>query len=126
MRTKRLASLFIGAAAAVLFSTPVWGAQQTWMGKISDSNCGASHKAAIEHGGKKMSDAECAKACVKAGAKYVFVHEGKVIPITNQDFSGLEENAGYTVHLTGEMTGDSITISKIEQHEKKTVTKKTS
>ena len=126
MRTKRLASLFIGAATAVLFSTPVWAAQQTWMGKISDSNCGASHKSAIEHGGKKMTDAECAKACVKAGAKYVFVHEGKAIPITNQDFSGLEENAGQTVHLTGEMTGDRITVSKIELHEKKTVAKKTS
>jgi hypothetical protein len=126
MRTKRLASLFIGAATAVLFSAPVWAAQQTWTGKISDSNCGASHQAAIEHGGKKMTDAECTKACVKGGAKYVFVHEGKVIPITNQDFSGLEEHAGHTVHLTGEMTDDSITVSKIEPHGKKAGAKKTS
>lgn len=127
MRAKRLASLFIGAATVVLFSTPAWAAQQTWTGKISDSNCGASHKAAIEHGGKKMTDAECTKACVKAGAKYVFVHEGKVIPITNQDFSGLEEHAGQTVHLTGEMTGDSITVSKIAPYgKKKTAAKKTS
>lgn len=114
MRTKRLASIFIGIATAVLFSAPGWAAEQTWTGKISDSICGASHKATIEHSGKKMTDAECTKACVKEGAKYVFVHKGKVIPIANQDFSGLEEHAGQTVHLTGEMTAGSITVSKIE------------
>ena len=122
MQANRLASLLVGAAAAVLFSTPVWAAQHTWTGKISDSNCGASHKAAIEHGGKNMTDAECTKACVKAGAKYVLVHEGKVIPITNQDFAGLEENAGQNVRLTGEMTGDSITVSRIAPQEKKKTT----
>ncbi len=113
MSSKRLASLFFGIAAAVLFSTPAWAAQQTWTGKISDSTCGASHKAAMEHGSKKMTDAECTKACVKAGAKYVFVHDGKVIPISNQGFAGLEEHAGQTVHLTGEMTAGNIAVSKI-------------
>jgi hypothetical protein len=113
MSSKRLASLFFGIAAAVLFSTPAWAAQKTWTGKISDSTCGAKHKTAMEHGGKKMTDAECTKACVKAGAQYVFVHEGKVIPIANQDFSGLEEHAGHTVHLTGEMNAGNITVSKI-------------
>ncbi len=113
MSSKQLASLFFGIAAAVLLSAPARASQQTWTGNISDSNCGASHKAAMEHGGKKMTDAECTKACVKAGAKYVFVHEGKVIPISNQDFAGLEEHAGHTVHLTGELTAGNITVSKI-------------
>ena len=128
MRTKRLASIFIGIATAVLFSAPGWAAEQTWTGNISDSTCGASHKAAMEHGGKKMSDAECTKACVKAGGKYVFVNKGKVIPIANQDYSGLEEHAGHTVQLTGEMTAGSITVSKIEMPTpaKKTDAKKTS
>src|SRR5512140_1131842 len=114
MLTKRPASFFLCIATALLFSAPSWAAEQSWTGKISDSNCGASHKAAMEHGGKKMSDAECTKACVKAGAKYVFVHKGKVIPITNQDYSGLDEHAGHTVNLTGEMTAGSVTVSKIE------------
>ena len=113
MRIKRLVPILVGIAAAVLFSGPGWAAEQTWTGKISDSTCGASHKAAIEHGGKAMSDADCTKACVKAGGKYVFVQKGKVIPIANQDYSGLEEHAGQTVHLTGEMTDGSITVSKI-------------
>src|ERR1035441_1973311 len=78
-------------------------AAQTWTGKISDSDCGAKHKSAAEHGGKAMSDHDCAVACVKGGAKYVFVTGGKVYPINNQDFSGLEEHAGHTVKLTGDM-----------------------
>ena len=78
-------------------------AAQTWTGKISDSDCGAKHKSAAEHGGKAMSDHDCVVACVKGGAKYVFVTGGKVYPVNNQDFSGLEEHAGHTVKLTGDM-----------------------
>jgi len=78
-------------------------AAQTWTGKISDSDCGAKHKSASEHGGKAMSDHDCAVACVKGGGKYVFVTAGKVYPINNQDFNGLEEHAGHTVKLTGDM-----------------------
>jgi hypothetical protein len=57
-------------------------AAQTWTGKISDSMCGATHKA-MEHGGKKLSDRDCVQACLKDGAKYVFVSEGKVYDVTN-------------------------------------------
>jgi hypothetical protein len=90
-------------------------ADQTWTGKISDSMCGASHKSAIEHSGKKMSDHDCTIGCVKEhGAKYVFVHNGKVLNIANQDAEGLEEHAGHVVKLTGSLDGDTITVSKIE------------
>jgi hydrogenase maturation factor len=95
-------------------------ADQTWTGKISDSMCGASHKSVTEHGGKKMSDRDCTLACVKEHqAKYVFVHNGKVLNIANQDAVGLEEHAGHTVRLTGEMKDDTITVSKIVMPEKK-------
>ncbi|HEV8131659.1 MAG TPA: hypothetical protein VGQ81_10425 [Acidobacteriota bacterium] len=89
--------------------------EQTWSGKISDSMCGAKHMAG-EHGGKKMSDRECTLACIKKGAKYVFVRGGKVFDIENQDFATLEEHAGHTVKLTGELQADkkTIKVSKIE------------
>src|SRR6266498_2291032 len=100
------------AAALILFaSSTAFAAQQTWTGKISDSMCGASHTAA-EHG-KKMTDRACTQACVKAGAKYVFVADGKVYNIANQNAKGLAARAGQTVSLTGEMSGDTITVSKI-------------
>ena len=101
-----LVSLLVGAAMAS-------GAEQTWHGKISDSMCGASHKSAIEHSGKKMTDRECVQACIKDGAKYVFVSGGKVYNIENQDYAGLAEHAGHGVTLKGEMTGDTIKVSSI-------------
>jgi hypothetical protein len=105
--------LFMASGAA-----PALAAVETWTGKISDSHCGAMHQAAAEHE-KKMSDADCTKKCVKGGAKYVFVHEGKVLSIENQAFTDLGKHAGHTVTLTGEMTGDTIKVSKIEMPAKK-------
>ena len=67
-----------------------------------------------EHGKSAMSDRDCTLACVKGGGKYVFVEGGKVYNVENQDAAGLQEHAGHTVRLTGEMNGDSIKVSKIE------------
>ena len=101
-------ALFFAAALA-------FAAEQTWTGKVSDSDCGRSHKSAIEHAGKKMTDHDCVVACVKDhGAKYVFVSGAKVYNISNQDFAGLEQHAGNTVKVTGSLAGDTITVSKIE------------
>jgi len=114
-----LVSLLVGAAMAS-------GAEQTWHGKISDSMCGASHKSAIEHSGKKMTDRECVQACIKDGAKYVFVSGGKVYNISNQDDPALAEHAGHSVTLKGEMTGDTIKVSSVMMKKasgKKTMTK---
>ncbi len=61
-----------------------------------------------------MSNAQCATACVKKGAKYVFVRDSKVYDIDNQDFADLAAHAGHNVKLTGEMTGDTIKVSRIE------------
>ena len=92
-------------------------ADMTWTGKISDSMCGGSHaKMIAAHGGaSKMTDRDCTLACTKAGGNYVFVMggSGKVYNIANQNLSALQTHAGHTVKLTGEMKGDTITVSKI-------------
>jgi hypothetical protein len=89
-------------------------ADKTWTGQISDSMCGASHAKMIAgHAGAKMTNTDCTLACVKAGAKYVFVSGGKVYAISNQDDADLMKHAGHTVRLTGEMNGTTITVSKI-------------
>ena len=46
-------------------------ASMTMNGMISDSACGTSHAKMI--GTSKMTEKECTLACVKAGAKFVFV-----------------------------------------------------
>ena len=106
--------LFIGMIFMLTAITSL-AAEQTWTGKISDSKCGISHKA-MEHGGQKLNDHDCTLACVKGGAKYVFVNKGKVFDIENQDLAGLEEHAGHAVKLTGELQADKKTIkaSKVE------------
>lgn len=106
----------LGITTVILMSASLaLAAEKTWTGKISDSKCGRSHKSAIEHSGQKLADADCVKACVKGGGKYVFVSgDGKIYNVDNQDFAGLEEHAGHTVKLTGEMTGDTIKVSDIK------------
>jgi hypothetical protein len=108
----------LSMAALLAFSLTGPALAQTWTGQISDSICGRSHKAMAEHGGKMMSDADCTRACVKNGSKYVLVVGGKIYDIQNQDFPGLEEHAGHTVQVTGELSGDSIKASSISMAEK--------
>ena len=89
-------------------------AAETWRGKISDSSCGVSHDTMTEHG-TKGTDKQCTAMCIMKGAKYVFVRDGNVLKIANQDFKGLQEFAGDTVRLTGNLKGDVITVTKVEQ-----------
>ena len=112
--------LGIAVIASMLGAMSTSAADRMWTGKISDSMCGAKHNTSAEHAGKKMSDRECTLACVKEhNAKYVFVNGGKVYNVANQDFAALQEHAGHTVEFTGEMTGDTITVSKIAMPAKK-------
>jgi hypothetical protein len=98
----------------------------TWTGTISDSMCGATHKKMEEHGNAKISDRDCTLACVKNGGKYVFVSKGKVYQVTNQDYAGLQQHAGHTVKLTGDLSGNNITVTGIEMSGKGSEKKKSS
>jgi hypothetical protein len=90
-------------------------AEQTWTGQISDEMCGADHSA-MAHDGKKVNAHDCTLACVKNGSKFVFVSEGKVYPIANQDLGDLRTHAGHDVKITGDLSSDgkTITVSKVE------------
>jgi hypothetical protein len=87
--------------------------EQTWRGAISDSNCNGKH--AAEHDGKKLTDAECTTMCIKQGAKYVFVADGKVYQISNvnQHSKTLAAHAGEQVDMTGTLEGNTITARTI-------------
>jgi hypothetical protein len=99
--------------AVLIVSSTSLAAGQTWTGKISDSACGAKHEEAAEGEGV-MADRDCTQACVRGGSRYVLVVDGKVLQIANQDNQDLATHAGHLVKLTGEMSGSSITVSKIE------------
>jgi hypothetical protein len=106
---KRVLSCVVGG---LLATTPVLAAEQTWTGQISDSMCGAKHVSA-EHGKKPMSDRDCAQACVQRSAQYVLVVSGKIYKLMNHD-ADLKAHAGHTVNLTGDLTGETIRVAKIE------------
>ena len=81
----------------------------TWTGKISDAMCGAGK----HHGdGTPAGDHDCANRCATSGG-YVFIVDKKVYKIGNNDFADLKLHAAETVQLTGELKGDTITVTKI-------------
>lgn len=104
--------LLAGFAAFASAST------MTMKGMISDNMCGASHaKMMAAHPG--MTAAQCTAGCVKGGAKYVFVSKGKVYQIANQDSADVMKDAGESVSLTGDVNGDTVTVSKVMMAKKK-------
>jgi hypothetical protein len=99
---------------ALLMSLSLPADEKTWIGRISDRQCGLSHAVvATEHGGKGMSDRECVLACIKNGGQYVLISDGQIYGIGNQDYQALPDYAGLQVVLTGAMDAHSIRISKI-------------
>ena len=111
---KSVVGLVVALAVVVSVSASAQKApEQTWKGKISDSNCKDKHPAG-EHDGKKMTDADCTSVCVKKGAKYVFVSDGKVYQIANQNSKQIATHAGHEVELTGSMKGDVITATELK------------
>ena len=99
--------------AMVLASGAALGAEQTWIGEISDSACGARHESGTENVAPPPAK-ECTLDCVRGGSKFVLVSEGKVYAIANQDRADLTTHAGETVKMTGEVANGVITVSRVE------------
>jgi hypothetical protein len=94
------------------FATFMSAATMTMTGAISDSMCGLSHaKMTSAHPG--LTDHACTLGCVRKGAKYVFVSQGKIYEITNQNQADLAKEAGNAVTVTGDMNGNTITVTKV-------------
>jgi hypothetical protein len=108
---RKIVLALVGVASLLSYGS-VSAANGTWTGTISDSGCGASHDAMTEHG-KKGNDKQCTQMCVMKGAKYVFVNDGKVLMIKNQNLADLKKYAGDRVTISGDLSGDTVTIAKI-------------
>jgi hypothetical protein len=111
-------------AACLIMAPASFAAEQTWTGAITDTMCPKSHKSNIEHkleaSGERMTDQECTVGCVgHRGQKYVFVSNGRIYQIANQDYSGLADHAARAVKLTGSLAGDTIKVSHMVLTEKR-------
>jgi hypothetical protein len=91
-------------AFVALFAVSAFAAE--WKGTISDAKCGAAHADASE---KSM---KCVNACVKGGQKAVFVSDGKVLQIANQD--KVTEHLGHKVTINGQLEGETITVDTVK------------
>lgn len=100
-------------AGSLLISITAFAADQTVTGVITDSMCKSNH-AMMQKGANKMNH-DCTVACVKAGQKYALATGDKVYQIENQNFAGLEKDAGMSVKATGQVSADgkSITLTKL-------------
>jgi hypothetical protein len=109
--------VFIGLGTTALLAglgSFAGAATMTMEGMVSDSMCGSSHAKMIGmHKEAKMTERDCTLACVKAGGKFVFVSGGKVYTVANQKLAALTKYAGETVSVTGNVEGDTITVSKV-------------
>jgi hypothetical protein len=120
MRSISIVVMIVVSGAQAAFT-----ANGTWTGRISDSMCGISHARGPKYEGQEtLTDAECIELCLAAGAKYVFVSDGHVYSIANQDNRDLARNIGREVQLTGNMEDNTITVSKISPPHEKTSKKK--
>ena len=114
--------LVVAAAACACLAMDVRATRAetvTLSGTISDSLCGASHKAMAEKQGSKISDRDCVIACLNYSTEnsprlVVVEKSGKVYQIVNQKFPGLIRRAGEPLRITGDVSGTTVTITSVE------------
>jgi hypothetical protein len=103
---------FVGLSIVVLLLTAsACARQRTWGGAISDSVCSEMHP--FDEHTAPMTDQDCTLRCIKDGAKFVLVSNGKMYAIQNQGYPALAQYAGAVVALTGRMQGDGIVVTNI-------------
>ncbi len=80
------------------------GMAADFKGFVEDTAC--STKPAMKN------DAECAQKCIKGGSPAVLVTEdGTIYKIADQD--KIVAHAGHNVTITGDLKGDTISVTKV-------------
>jgi len=98
---KKLAIAMFGIAA---FALSAGAAEMT--GYISDAKCGAK--------GSSDAHAKCAETCVKGGSAAVFVSDGKVYKIDDDDQAKVVAHVGHKVTIDGKVEGDTIKVATVK------------
>lgn len=105
-RMKRTMAFFL--LLACLAAMPALAANVMLVGVIGDSMCNRA-----VHNMKGMSDAECVRDCVKAGAQYVLIVNGKSLLLQGnaKQFSQL---AAKKVIVKGVLTGNTLQVKSMD------------
>ena len=99
-QTRNAALLSASSATAVV--------PHTLIGVISDEMCRQNHMM------PGHSEADCTRACVKAGVKYALVSDDKVY-VLKADPKQIEQFAGKTVSITGEVKKGTVSVQAISR-----------
>jgi len=98
----------LAAAEILIVSGPATAvSKQTLTGAVSDAACGARHTMMTG------PPAECTRVCVKHGAKYTLIVDGKTYVLNTADggiLSLLDRQAGGNVTVTGNVNGVAIQV----------------
>lgn len=101
-RVFALTMLYAGLALAAV-------AAQVFTGVITDTMCGASHKAM-----GASDDARCVRTCVKMDKRYKYaLYDGKNVYALSDQVSP-EKFAAAKVRITGTLDGQTLQVAKIE------------
>ena len=105
--------LVIGLSLAIARAEPQASTSQVWsgwVGKITDSTCGAMHKTADAK--------ECTLMCIRNGAKYALVVGEPAAKIYTLDgtASDFEPLAGAMAKVQGDLSGTTIKVTSAEAH----------
>ena len=79
----------------------------TLAGVITDDKCAGKHK------GMDKDDAACVRACVKRGANFAIVADGKLYILSGKS-TELGALAGQKASVSGDLKGNILTVSSVE------------
>ena len=107
MTRSRLFFALLALGVASLFALAAVTEHKTVTGTVSDSMCGAAAHMMGE------SDADCVRACVKDGSKYVLV-DGKTVYTLDGDATQIDKFAGQKAAVTGVLRGETLKVATIK------------
>ncbi len=108
MRLQRTVVTCLVAAALTFGAAQARAGTITLTGTVGDAMCGPTHMV-------KGDDAACTRVCVKGGADYALIVDGKAYTLKSDPKikSQLDTLANHHVTVTGTQTGDTITVSSV-------------
>jgi hypothetical protein len=99
--------------AALVLAASACAREETLTGYVSDVHCGAFHVSSDEHGPPE-TERECTLRCIRGGAAYVLVANGRVYTIENQDHPDLPVHAGEMVRVTGHIQDGVVEVARLD------------
>ena len=107
-RFSAIAALILSATAFPNLDA-LAGGNRTFTGEVGDAMCGRKHM-------EDEPSAECTRACVAHGSKFVLIVGDKIYVLENADkaaLATLDEQAGKTATVSGSLNGAAIQVSSV-------------